>query len=387
MNARFGWGKSKTLPTAELIPIVSGPYKRRTHQAFTLVELLVVIAIIGILVALLLPAIQAAREAARRSSCTNNIRNLAVGLHTYHDTQKEFPPGMNWADNFNEPTWGWPYHIFPQIEETSLRDTLAAGITSSERTLAQVFTDANTRGGLTSPEIVALQSSISIFRCPSDSTPPVLPNDIAAGDRPWDGTPAVTGFQPAASNYVGNAGFFYARQCLPDKRFCDGSGIFGYGIERITIGRITDGTSHTFMLGERGEYGKSASWNGNPKPRDINYRRAGYLVGWTTFGINEPAPDPSVGIFRGVQVSFHSSHPGGAHFAMADASVKFISDEIDYSEDGCRHGLPLFTPSDTVPWPPEWPGPDCDTNLPGQLGVFHRLGSRNEGTVIPETFE
>jgi prepilin-type processing-associated H-X9-DG protein len=351
-----------------------------------LVELLVVIAIIGILVALLLPAIQAAREAARRSTCTNNIRNLAIGLHTYHENQKQFPPGMEWADSFNEPTWGWPYEIFPQIEEGALRDTLARGKASSDRTLAQVFTDANANGGLTSPEVLALQTRLEIFRCPSDITPPLLPNEVAAGDRPWDGTPGVAGFQASTSNYVGNAGFFYARQCLPDKRFCDGSGIFGYGIEKIHIGRISDGTTHTLLLGERGDYGKAASWNGNPKPRDINYRRAGYLLAWTTFGINEPAPDPSVGIFRGVQVSYSSTHPGGANFAMADASVRFISEEINYAEDGCRHGIPLFNPTDATPWPPEWPGPDCDTGIPGQLGILHRLGSRNDANVIPESF-
>jgi prepilin-type N-terminal cleavage/methylation domain-containing protein/prepilin-type processing-associated H-X9-DG protein len=355
-------------------------------HAFTLVELLVVIAIIGILVALLLPAIQAAREAARRSSCTNNIRNLAVGIQNYHDIHKEFPLGMSWADSFVVPTWGWPYYIFPQVEESALRDTLATGPSSTDRTLAQVFTDANAGGGLSSPEVIALQTPIAIFRCPSDSTPDLLPTDVAAGDRPWDGTPNVTGFRPAASNYVGNAGFFYARQCLPDKRFCDGSGIFGYGVETIRMNRISDGTTQTILLGERGEYGKAASWNGNPKPRDINYRRAGYLVAWTTFGINEPAPDPSAGIFRGVQVSYSSSHPGGANFAMCDASVRFISDEIDYSEDGCRHGIPYFNPTDAVPWPPEWPGPDCDANIPGLLGTLHRLGSRDDGNVIPDRY-
>lgn len=353
---------------------------RKPSRAFTLVELLVVIAIIGILVALLLPAIQAAREAARRSSCTNNIRNLAVGLHNYHDAYKVFPAGVDWEADFRAAAWGWPYHILPVIEEDALRERLSNGPTRSNRTLSQVIADANANGGLTSPDVAALQTAIPLFRCPSDITPAVLPINVADGDRPWDSTPTVAGFQAATSNYVGNAGFFYGRQCLPDRRFCDGSGIFLYD-SKIGIKHIVDGTTYTLLLGERDEYGKAASWNGNPKPRDINYRRAGYVMAWTTFGINEPAPAPSLGIFRGVQVSYSSSHPGGANFAMADGSIRFIADEIVYDEDGCRHGIPDFNPTDAVPFPPEWP--TCDTN---RLGVFPRLGSRNEGLAITESF-
>jgi prepilin-type processing-associated H-X9-DG protein len=270
----------------------------------------------------------------------------------------------------------------PQIEEEPLRNVLATGKTSTKRTLQQVIIDANSNGGLSSPEVAALQTSIALFRCASDVTPATIPGDLAAGDRPFDPNPAApSGFQPATSNYVGNAGFFYARQCLPNKKFCDGSGVFGYGVERISMKKIVDGTSKTLLIGERSEYGKAASWNGNPKPRDINYRRAGYVVGWTTFGINEPAPDPAVGIFRGAQVSFGSAHPGGANFALADGSTRFITEEINYEEDGCRHGIPDFNPTDAQPWPAEWP--TCTNN---RLGLFHRLGSRNEDLTIPDSF-
>ena len=98
---------------------------KRDPKGFTLVELLVVIAIIGILVALLLPAIQSAREAARRSQCTNNLKNLALGLHNFHGTYKKFPPGLEWG-TWQVPVWGWSYHVLPYIEEKPLQDLLAA---------------------------------------------------------------------------------------------------------------------------------------------------------------------------------------------------------------------------------------------------------------------
>jgi prepilin-type N-terminal cleavage/methylation domain-containing protein/prepilin-type processing-associated H-X9-DG protein len=355
-------------------------------RGFTLVELLVVIAIIGILVALLLPAIQAAREAARRTQCTNNLRNLAIACHNYHDSYQKFPPGFEFPASpyWGVPTWGWSYHVLPYLEETALRDQLASGASGSQRTLAQVFTDAG--GDLNSPEVKALQTPLEILRCPTDITPPLLPaylNTFAL--RPFDSTtPAPPGgprsFQPATSNYVASSGFFYARQCVPATRFsCDNSGVFFIGSE-IKISHVIDGTSHTLLLGERDERCNSASWIGTPNPPDINHRRGYFQVASSRWGINEPAP-PVTATFRGCDSAFSSAHPGGANFAMVDGSVRFIAEEIDYDADGCRHGKPDFTASPDENWPDEWP--TCDTN---GLGVFHRLGSRNEGLPIAETF-
>src|SRR5262249_13254984 len=101
------------------------------RRGFTLVELLVVIAIIGILIALLLPAVQAAREAARRSQCSNNIKQLALGLHSFHDANKKFPPGSNVratgpgdSTNATKATFGWGAFILPYIEEKAIFATL-----------------------------------------------------------------------------------------------------------------------------------------------------------------------------------------------------------------------------------------------------------------------
>jgi prepilin-type N-terminal cleavage/methylation domain-containing protein/prepilin-type processing-associated H-X9-DG protein len=362
----------------------------RRRLGFTLVELLVVIAIIGVLVGLLLPAVQAAREAARRTQCVNNLKNLGLALHNYHDSKKRFPPGFDLA-NYFIPTWGWTYYTLPQLEQAGMHDLLARGTNSKNRTLAEVFTDAAAKGGLSSPEAIALQTPLAIFRCPSDSTPPLLPayESNAGGKyslRPFDTTtpppPGGTAdeFQPATSNYVGCSGYFYARVCLiknfggPEPFGCDNSGIFFIG-SKISFKDIPDGTSNTLLLGERDERCNSGSWIGTASPPDINHRRGYFQVGSTRWGVNEPAP-PKEANFRGCDASFSSTHPGGANFAMADASVRFISEDINYDNGDVPHGHPVYVKSDMMQsyYPANWPNEN--------VGVFHRLGSRDEGLVI-----
>jgi len=363
-----------------------------TKRGFTLVELLVVIAIIGILVALLLPAIQAAREAARRSQCSNNLKNLALGLHNFHDSKKHFPSGFDKGSWF-VPVWGWSYHSLPYIEESALHDQLAAGGTDRNRTLAEVFTDAAAKGGLGSPEAKALQTSLAVFRCPSDLSPELLPNyegGTASGYRlrPFDSTTppppggSAEAFQPSTSNYVGSRGFFYERICHPGTGIgCDNTGIF-YNDSHVEIKHITDGTSKTFLLGERDDRCDSATWVGMVSPPDVNHKRGYFLTAVTFWVLNQPELDKSqTTVFRGCDAGFSSVHPGGAFFAMADASVRFISDEIGFDNGNISHpynptiGIP-FNP--VPPYPANWPN---DT-----IGVYQRLGTINDGLVIGESY-
>src|SRR5207248_639413 len=146
----------------------------------TLVELLVVIAIIGILVALLLPAIQAAREAARRAQCQNNMKNIALAVLNYDSAKKHFPPGF-----VSQPTdteaWAWSTFILPQLEEQAIYDQMRPSETfvppvdknrTGRRNLADMM--ANAKAGATA-ELVPLQTPLTVFRCPTDSTPPLIP--------------------------------------------------------------------------------------------------------------------------------------------------------------------------------------------------------------------
>src|SRR4051812_9106844 len=195
-------------------------FRLQRSRAFTLVELLVVIAIIGVLVALLLPAIQAAREAARRSQCKNNLKQIGLALHNYESTRRTFPPGYTSAATVingpgTGPGWGWGAYILPYLEESSIQIDLQRNISDSLYDQVRTLT-------------------LPVFRCPSDSVElPLFPVQGGSSN-------ALT--QVAFSNYVGVAGT-YEVSVYPE----EGTGVL-FRNKLIAIKQITDGLSHTLMI-------------------------------------------------------------------------------------------------------------------------------------------
>jgi prepilin-type N-terminal cleavage/methylation domain-containing protein len=323
----------------------------RRHFGFTLVELLVVIAIIGILVALLLPAIQSAREAARRTQCKSNLKNLALALQNYHDSRKSFPPGSLWVNpappsldgSKKEGNWSWGAHILPFVEETALYDLIGVSKTDLAKSLD---TPAN---------VTAMQASIVVFRCPSDVAPAV--NDERPVTHASGNATALS-----TSNYVGvNSSSFPRQDRGAPGKHANGIFILAQGTK---IREITDGTSHTAILGERAWESKVSAAAATPGTGDgIVRSRAGIVfgvrgvrenseqglvdaMGCGKFQLNFSSSTGSMPDSKSRQI-FSSVHPGGAHFAIADGSVQFISDTIEGDFDANQ-----WTITDTVdsPW-------------------------------------
>ena len=295
----------------------------RNRQGFTLVELLVVIAIIGILVALLLPAVQAAREAARRMQCSNNLKQIGIGLHNYHDTFRAFPQGnIVRVAGANVPPlrgdgWTWHARMLQFIEQRQIYD----------RVIGVMGTDI---GGTNSPEqlLAGRDTKLTFFQCPSH------PN---AGSV----NPSKDGYQLSTYNGVCGNTTFNDDQLdeITDVGY-QGNGMF-FMNSSVRMGDVLDGTSNTLIVAEvqdelkgapnqnrmRGsdrKYCFSGGSDGNP-PTDISE----YLVGMETDDpINANTRDAS-GFFNNDGEYAGSYHPGGAQFLLTDGSVRFISETIN----------------------------------------------------------
>lgn len=318
---------------------------RNVQRAFTLVELLVVIAIIGILVALLLPAVQAAREAARRSSCTNNLRQIGLALMNYESTRGVFPAGDVRTRENNElkSLSSWVTHLLPYVEEANLHSEIDFSVAYYEQPIA----DENDEG------ISFHHQYFQVFECPSD-----------IGNEGLDLVRLESGVARygARGNYAGNAGFsgpdsgvwardiFWQQNGLvtPDPeglllynpRFGSErrSALRGFGpfmINRqLKIGQLVDGTSKTVGVSEL------LKSPGNDT-RGVLHWGAGVLFlhthrpnsevqDVTRFCDNQPGTpcDDSTGVFGWFKHTARSNHPGGVNTMWMDASVRFTNDDV-----------------------------------------------------------
>ncbi len=307
---------------------------RNKRTAFTLIELLVVIAIIAILIALLLPAVQQAREAARRSTCKNNLKQIGLALHNYHETHRTFPPGyVDQRDVIvdNEGHWSWSVMLFPFADQTSIYNEFNVG----NLTPSDVLATANGKK--------ILQQKVAIFRCPSDSGPsfhPLTPDDAGRGITPKGST---TNTGTALTNYVGVGGnnIIFQHQAT---NFTDGStgntGSF-WRDSNLKFRDMTDGTSNTIMVGERAYFvgGEQAS-AGNlyavrtadttgPQPSNAADQVSQGMVSILGGGRRPMNTLPSDNYHMG-PAAFSSPHTGGAHFLFGDGKVAFLSENIDH---------------------------------------------------------
>jgi prepilin-type N-terminal cleavage/methylation domain-containing protein/prepilin-type processing-associated H-X9-DG protein len=285
--------------------------RRLSLRAFTLIELLVVIAIIGLLIAFLLPAVQAAREAARRAQCVNNLKQIGLALYNYEQTHKVFPPG--YVSNFDSggndtgPGWAWAAMLLPQFEQTPVFNAINFALA--------IEAPANSTARL---------ANIRNFLCPSDPTASAywaVKRDFATG------APLENICQVASSNYVGMYGI--------GEPGPDGNGVF-FRNSAIALRDMTDGTVQTLFVGERSHRLGEATWVGSvtdaimyPTDNDnigkyATETSSGMVLGHVGEGAGPGDPNSDVNMFY----SLHSGR--GVNFLFGDGHVAFLKATINY---------------------------------------------------------
>ncbi len=305
--------------------------KNNVPKAFTLVELLVVIAIIGILIALLIPAVQAAREAARRMQCSNNLKQLMLGFHGYHDVHGALPPEawLNFRDNKSQGL-GIMVRVLPYLEKAGVFDRVdfenpyeedeGLGTYQGNETLAK-----EQFGALHCPSCSELYSSMSQYN-----------QELHCFTSHYYGISGAVG-----TNAQTNRAYSLVRTRTANGGDYGGgpnanNGIF-FENTCISFAKIVDGLTHTFALGEiaHNEYRGYFAWvrgaYSNPMNHAIIYVSS-KNVEWELNKIRNPE-DPSAALYRQFYStgSFSSHHASGVNFALCDGSVRFVHDNIALS--------------------------------------------------------
>ncbi len=327
-------------------------------RAFTLIELLVVIAIIGILMSLLLPAVQAVREAARRTDCLNKVRQCAIAALNYESSFETLPAGAKFNTAINlatmlpyevaaDPHWSWSMGIQPFIEGANVYDA----IDPKNYTPAVALDDSDSSPSVSNDgdKRIILASETKLLRCPSDSAP--SGNDYRtlfdfSGEE----------VQITFANYVANNGFSNVRAVGFPLNTLSNRGPFtivATGVRPTRLGQILDGLTNTIMFGER-----SYSFRGRPYDMTSNptgslnaYGAIPYAIQGIVADISGVETDIPRGLsdaMFGGQVAINefsygqmpeartgasSTHPGGAAFALCDGSTRFLRDEINLGSD------------------------------------------------------
>ncbi len=255
----------------------------KARSGFTLIELLVVIAIIAILIGLLVPAVQKVREAAARTQCSNNLKQLALAMHMYQDTYKKLPAG--WVTSYAahpSPGWNWSLILLPYIEQTPLYNSIAP--------------DISTPGGAPTPAAnPLLLTVVPIYQCPSDGSQTINGNFHGYGKN----------------NYVIN-------------RWVLGPDSNG-NPARMAVQTIPDGSSNTILIGERD---MTINVGGVAFVRDTTSSAS--FEGRMGAGLSpQPVPGTTWNTGNNQRLAYSSLHTGGCNFAFADGSIHFLTNSID----------------------------------------------------------